>query len=321
MGSDEIAVPLLEWLVTVGRTHAVVTAIYTQPDRAVGRGQRVQPNAIKRWAMDRAIPVRQPDRLTAAVREELAAESPDLALVMAYGHILRDAFIATPRRGTLNLHASILPAYRGASPIQSAIAAGEAKTGVSLMRIVRELDAGPVADIETCPILPTDTAVEVEAKMAAACVPLIARNLPLLAAGTLQFVEQDHARASYCRKLTKSDGALDFSAPASELAARINGLHPWPGCHCEFGGQTLRLGGASLAPDIDGGNTPPGTRLATADTRLCLATGQGALELTRLQRPGGRMLPAADFLRGFEIPTGAVVPSQPMTSLITPAVA
>ena len=319
MGSDSIAIPLLDWLIEEGSGRAGITCIYTQPDRAVGRGQRITPNAIKRWAIQHGIPVRQPERLTGVERELLASDQPDVALVMAYGHILRDTFIDTPRFGTLNLHASILPAYRGASPIQSAIASGELETGVSLMRIVRELDAGPVADIERCSIEPADTAIEVEAKMASACVPLVARNLDALRDGALTFIEQSHAEATFCRKLTKSDGAIDFAAPARTLAARINGLHPWPGCRVEYAGQVLRLGGALAQPSEAGAAAKPGTVLDVEGSRLLVATGEGVLELTRLQRPGGRMLPAAEFKRGFDMPTGTNFASQPMSKLVTGA--
>jgi hypothetical protein len=147
-GSDPIAIPLLDWLAGIGRSTAGIVGVFTQPDRPMGRGQRITPNAIKQWASERGIPVYQPLKITEDVRAELAAMSPDLSLVMAYGHILKDDFIATPRLGTLNLHTSLLPKYRGASPIQTAIANGEKETGVTLMRIVRELDAGPIADVE-----------------------------------------------------------------------------------------------------------------------------------------------------------------------------
>lgn len=317
MGSDSIAIPLLDWLITVGEPQVRITAVYTQPDRAVGRGQRVTPNAIKLWALAHDIPVRQPERLTQADHELLANESPDVALVMAYGHILRAAFINAPRLGTLNLHASILPAHRGASPIQSAVASGDSETGVSLMRIVRELDAGPVADIERCDIAPADTAIEIEAKMAAACVLLVARNLAALRAGTLEFKEQLNAHATFCRKLTKADGQIDFAASARGLAARINGLYPWPGCRVEYAGQVLRLGGALFSPSGEAGTAAPGTVLPSDNGELLVATGDGVLELTRLQRPGGRMLSAPEFLRGFTMPAGTVIASQPMSNLVT----
>src|SRR5687768_1254070 len=187
MGSDPIAMPLLNWLTREGSAIAEIVGVFTKPDRAVGRGQKITPNEIKQWAVARGLPVVQPEKLTEEVRLTLASWSADLALVMAYGHILRDDFIATPRLGTVNLHASILPKYRGASPIQTAIAQGERETGVSFMRIVRRLDAGPVADVERVPIVPLETALEIEAKLSAACIPLLERTLPSLRGGTLEF--------------------------------------------------------------------------------------------------------------------------------------
>lgn len=316
LGSDPIALPLLEWLAGEGRVEAEIVGVLTQPDRPVGRGQRIAANPIKAWALARDLPVSQPEKLTGQTAGELADWAPDLALVMAYGHILRDAFIGVPRLGTVNLHASILPGYRGASPIQSAIAQGERETGVTLMRIVRELDAGPVADVERVAIEPLDTAVEIGAKLAAASVPLLARALPLLAAGTLRFVEQEHAAATYCRRLTKGDGGLDFAAPARTLAARINGLFPWPGCAIELEGQPVKLGLAD-APNGNGGGAPG--RVAGADAQgILIGTGSGTLRLRRLQRPGGRMLEAPEFLRGFPVPAGTVVRSRPMPPLVAP---
>ncbi|HEY0943797.1 MAG TPA: methionyl-tRNA formyltransferase [Opitutaceae bacterium] len=327
MGSDAIALPLLEWLAGEGRALADVVAVFTQPDRPVGRGQKVQANAIKTWALARNLPVLQPEKLTPDVRAQLAGFAADVSLVMAYGHILRDDFIATPRLGTLNLHASILPKYRGASPIQTAVANGEHETGVTLMRIVRQLDAGPVADSERVPIVPLDTALEVEQKLAAACVPLLTRTLPALAAGTLSFVEQDHARATFCRKLTKEDGALDFAAPAPALAARINGLFPWPACSVEIAGQPVKLGLADVVsgsaggpPASDCGQTAraPGTILGADAEGLLVATGEGTLRVRNLQRPGGKMLVAPEFLRGFPVLTGTLLPSRPLPPLVAP---
>ena len=205
MGSDPIALPLLTWLKGEGSAIAQIAAVFTQPDRATGRGQKIAPNEIKTWALSHDIPVFQPEKLTEAVRAEFANLESDLALVMAYGHILRDDFIATPRLGTLNLHTSLLPKYRGASPIQTAIACGERETGVTLMRIVRQLDAGPIADAERVAIAPLDTATDVEAKLAAACVPLVARVLPRLENALQIFAPQDESAATFCRKLTKEE--------------------------------------------------------------------------------------------------------------------
>jgi methionyl-tRNA formyltransferase len=313
MGSDPIALPLLDWLAAEGGLLATIVAVYTQPDRPAGRGQKIEAGAIKRWAVDHRIPVRQPEKLIPDERAWLAAQQPDVALVMAYGQILKDDFINAPRLGTLNLHASILPRYRGASPIQTAIARGDSETGVSLMRIVRKLDAGPVAAVETVPIEPFDTALDVEKKLAAACVPLLARSLPWLRAGTLEFSAQDDAAATYCRKLVKEDGRLDFGAPAAVLAARINGLFPWPGCTTEISGVSVRFGLANPLSDAGGA---PGTVAGEDAAGLLIATREGMLRVRRLQRPGGTMLPAPEFLRGFPVPAGTILPSQPMTSLL-----
>ncbi len=316
MGSDPIALPLLEWLIGAdGRKQVEVISVFTQPDRAVGRGQKVVPNAIKTWAINHEIPVQQPAKLNEEVRLEMAAMEPDVSLIMAYGHILRDAFIETPRLGTLNLHASILPHFRGASPIQSAVLSGDAETGISLMRIVRELDAGPVADIERVSIDPRDTALELEAKLAGACTPLVARNLTALANETLEFAEQEHAAATFCRKLTKSDGVLDFTASAQILVDRINGLHPWPGCRVQINGQIVRIALAETAE----GEGAAGHVVGHDDEALIVGTGSGLLRMLRLQRPGGRMLPTAEFLRGFPVERGTEIPSQAMPELITKA--
>jgi methionyl-tRNA formyltransferase len=299
-GSDAISLLLLEWLAGEGASQVELIAIYTQPDRPVGRGQQVQANAIKTWALARGLPVHQPDKITAEVREAYAATAPDLALVMAYGHILRDDFIAIPPLGTFNFHASLLPKYRGASPIQTSVACGESETGVSLMRIVRRLDAGPVADREAVRIETLDTGLEIEQKLAAVCAPLLDRNLPALAAGTLQFVAQDEAAATFCRKLTKADAALDFTAPAAVLAARINGLNPWPAAQAEHAGQPIKFGVADAVP----GTAEPGIVAGADACGLLIGTGEGLLRVHRLQRPGGRLLPAPEFLRGCPLSAG-----------------
>ncbi|HEY1109736.1 MAG TPA: methionyl-tRNA formyltransferase [Opitutaceae bacterium] len=327
LGSDAIALPLLQWIAGEGSGRAQVIGVFTQPDRPVGRGQKVQPNAIKVWAQERGLPVWQPEKLTEEVRQQLVALGADLGLVMAYGHILRDDFIATPRHGMLNLHTSILPKYRGASPIQTAVASGDRETGVTLMRIVRRLDAGPIVDLERVPVDALDTALEVEAKLSQACVPLVARGLEALAAGTISFREQDDAAATHCRKLEKGDGALDFAAPAAVLAARINGLFPWPSCSVEIGGQPVKLG---LADAVDVGavasattdanaNKAPGEVLGADADGLLVAASEGVLRLRKLQRPGGRMLGAGEFLRGFPVQAGTVLASKPMSVLVTAA--
>jgi methionyl-tRNA formyltransferase len=322
MGSDAIALPALDWLArSTGSGQAEgglaeVVAVFTQPDRAAGRGQKVQPNAIKQWAAGRGLPVLQPEKVGEAERQQLAIFSPDLILVMAYGHILRQEVIDTPALGTLNLHTSVLPAYRGASPIQAAIADGEISTGVTLMRMVRELDAGPVADVERVVIGPLDTAAEVEAKLAKACVPLLARCLPLITAGLQVFTPQDASRATFCRRLEKADGVLDFTRTAAVLAARINALNPWPGCAMEINGQVVKAGLADECQLLNDTAAGAGTVLGADADGLLIRTGQGILRLRRLQRPGGRMLPATEFLRGFPVAAGTRLASTPMPPLV-----
>jgi methionyl-tRNA formyltransferase len=322
-GSDAIALPLLEQLAGGGSALTQVVAVFTQPDRPAGRGQKTEPNAIKRWAIARGLPVFQPEKPDEAARGQLAALNADLGLVMAYGHLLRDDFIATPRLGLLNLHTSLLPKYRGASPIQTAIACGERETGVTLMRIIRKLDAGPVADAGRVPILARETAADIEAKLAAACWPLVARALPEICGETAAFTPQDETQATYCRRLTKDDGVLDFSAPASVLAARINGLFPWPGCAVEISGQPVKLG---LADTVSDGavcnplgykpDSALGEVLGADGEGLLITAGEGVLRLLRLQRPGGKMLPAPEFLRGFPVAPGTVLASRPMPELV-----
>jgi len=326
LGSDPIALPMLDWLAARAAAPAdggglavQIGAIYTQPDRPAGRGQKVEAGPIKRWALAHKVPVRQPEKLTPEECAWFAAQEPDLALVLAYGHILRDDWIAVPQLGTLNLHASILPRYRGASPIQTAVACGERATGVTLMRVVRKLDAGPVADAERVLIEPLDTTVEIERKLSVACVPLVARALPRLAGGELEFKAQDETVATYCRRLNKDDGRLDFAASAAALAARINGLHPWPGCTVEINGTPVKLGLADAVAEVGdpGYNTAkPGTVIGSDSEGLLVATGGGVLRLRRLQRPGGRMLTAPEFLRGFPVAVGTVLSSRPMSKLV-----
>lgn len=319
MGSDAIARPALDWLAGEGGNVGQVVGVFTQPDRPVGRGQQIRPNDIKVWAQAHDLPVFQPEKVGEAERRQIADLKPDLTLVMAYGHILKQDVIDTPRLGTLNLHTSILPNYRGASPIQTATACGDRETGVTLMRMVRQLDAGPVADVERVAISTHDTAAEVEAKLALACVPLLARCLPRIAAGTQAFTAQDETQVTFCRKLEKTDGVLDFTQPAPVLAARINGLMPWPGCAVEINGQPVKLGLADVGSLLNYQPSGPGVVVGADTEGLLVGTGQGILRLRKLQRPGGKMLPAPEFLRGWPVAPGTRLPSQPMPPLVAKA--
>ena len=316
LGSDPIALPTLEWLAGEGRSLAEVVAVFTQPDRPHGRGQKLLPGPIKEWAQARGLPVFQPERLGPEDVARVRELGVDLALVMAFGQLLKDDFLAVPRLGVFNLHTSLLPKYRGASPGTAAIASGDVETGVTFMRVVRKLDAGAIVDREAAAIGPHDTTGSIEAALGRAAAPLTARCLAALRDGRLMSREQDESQVSYCRRLSKADGVLDFTRPAAELARRINALLPWPGCTVDLAGTPVKLGLAESVPGAAAGE--PGLVLPAERDALPIATGEGLLRLRLLQRPGGRMLPAEDFLRGFTVPAGTVLVSQPMPPLVGP---
>ena len=295
MGSDPIALPMLESLLHDFKSACTFVGVFTQPDRPSGRGQKTEPNAIKVWAIKNKLPVIQPEKFTDDDRLILISLKPDMTLVMAYGHILRDPVIAVPALGTFNLHTSLLPLLRGASPIQTAVALGEKITGVSLMRIVRDL----------------------ELKLSKACVPLVTRNLEKILNKSLHFKDQDKEVVTFCRRLTKEDQNLDFNYPSSLLAARINGLNPWPSASIEIHGQKIKVG---LADSLESENLSQygvGTITGSDALGLLIQCKTGLLRLRQLQRPGGRMLSAKDFLRGFPIETGTLLSSSTMKDLVS----
>lgn len=315
MGSDPIALPGLDFLADEALDRVEIAGVLTQPDRPAGRGRKLKANEIKQWAVARGVEVRQPER---PGREEVAwlrQVGCELVLVMAYGHILRRAFLEFPPLGTYNLHASLLPGYRGASPIQSALAEGEKEMGVTLMRMVRRMDAGPIVDQEAFPVARRETGQTATAKIAAACVPLLSRNLDALLRGQVSLREQDEEAVNYTRKLEKNDGALNFSAPAATLARRINALYPWPGGFVEHREQRVKIGLADWGDEAAGGE--PGTVVRADESGLEVACGSGRLSMLVLQRPGGRLLPAGEFLRGLPIPVGTRFSSSPMPSLVS----
>ena len=312
MGSDALALPMLNTLIE----HRAVnlTGVFTQPDRRRGRGMQVQANAIKQWAQGFDIPVYQPEKIGEAEYSLLRDGLCELILVAAYGHILTDTLLGIPSLGVFNFHTSLLPAYRGASPIQTAIACGDSETGVTLMGVVRAMDAGPIADWERIVIDREDKAPSVYQKAAAACVSLLKRNVAALLAGTLSLTPQDADRVSYCRRLNKDDGALDFSAPASTLYNRIRAFDPWPGCYVHHAGTHLKIGQAAFSEES--ADAKPGSILGLRDDGLAIATGRGVLLLKKLQRPGGKMLGVREFLAGFALPVGTQLVSAPLSDLL-----
>ena len=288
-GTPEFAAQHLRALLEAGRQ---VVAVYTQPDRPAGRGQKLMPSPVKQLAMTHNIPVYQPQTLRdPAAQAELAALQPDLMVVVAYGLILPQAVLDTPRLGCINSHASLLPRWRGAAPIQRAVEAGDAESGVTVMQMEAGLDTGPMLLKVTTPISAEDTGGTLHDRLAELGARAIVEAVDGLEAGTLKGQAQDDALACYAHKLSKDEARLDWSRPAVDLERQIRALHPWPICHSGLSGEAVKVHAAQLA---DGSGTP-GTILDAGKDGLRVACGQGALLLTRLQLPGGKPLAFSDL--------------------------
>lgn len=313
MGSDPVALPMLRHLVGAESPDFNLCAIFTQPDRKSGRGLKLRPNEIKTWALEQGLPVYQPQKCGAEAAAFMRQAGIELILVMAYGQLLPASILEAAPLGCLNLHASILPRLRGASPIHTAVALGLAETGVSLMRITPRMDAGPVADVERVAIGADDNSGDVHEKLSRACIPLMQRCLPAIAAGTLSFAPQDPACVTYCRIIEKADAGLDFSQPARTLANRVRAFRPWPGTRFTYKGTDITILEAEAVEDA--GATRPGTLLVESCGALSIGCGGGFLQINHLQRPGGKPLPAGDFLRGFPMESGTVLQSVEMRPL------
>lgn len=312
-GSDAICLPFLNYLLLEGREQCTVRAVVSQPDRRQGRG-KLQPNPVSAWAREHGIELLQPDKPGKDLAEWLQDEQIALCFVMAYGHFLPKSVREAAEHGMVNFHGSILPDYRGASPVETALALGEETTGVSLMEVVREMDAGGVADVEVVPIDLTDTGPSLRVKIGEAVVPLMRRNLRQAVTGGLHFVAQDASRASFCRKIFKDDAAFDFNQTATALCARLRAMTPWPGGYFEYASERVKVGACSILPGPS--QAPVGTILAAEDA-VQVACAEGVIQFDQLQRPGGRMLPAAEFLRGFPIEVGTQLESTASAPLLS----
>ena len=297
-GTPAFAVPALEAVLAAGHEVALVIA---QPDRAAGRGMQVQTGAVKATALRHNLPLVQPDKIknNAALREQLEAIAPDAILVVAYGRILPDWMLALPQFGCINLHGSLLPKYRGAAPIQWAVANGEQVTGVTTMRLNAGLDTGPMLLARAVPIAIEETAEDLFQSLAAIGAELMVKTLKGLVSGTVVPVEQDHSAASLAPILTREDGRMDFSRTAEELRDRWRGFQPWPGAYTSLRGKKLTAHCVAAVP----GEGSPGVLLLLED-RLLVGCGKGLLELVEVQMEGKRRMTAAEFLRGFQLRTG-----------------
>ncbi|MCQ4348097.1 methionyl-tRNA formyltransferase [Pseudomonas stutzeri] len=288
-GTPEFAAVHLQALLDAGLTPV---AVYTQPDRPAGRGQKLMASPVKQLAVEHGIPVHQPATLRdAAAQAELAALAPDLLVVVAYGLILPQAVLDIPQLGCINSHASLLPRWRGAAPIQRAVQAGDAESGVTVMRMEAGLDTGPMLLKVSTPITADDTGGSLHDRLATLGAAAVVEAIPQLAAGRLAGEVQDDALATYAHKLDKDEARLDWSRPAVELERLVRAFHPWPVCHTTLGGTALKVHSAELAQ----GQGTPGEILAADRDGLVVACGQGALRLTRLQLPGGKPLAFAEL--------------------------
>ncbi len=291
-GTPEFAVSSLR---AAARHHEVV-AVYTQPDRPAGRGRGLAPSPVKLEAVVRGIPVYQPETLKdEAAQQQLRDLQPDLMVVVAYGLILPKAVLAIPTHGCWNVHASLLPRWRGAAPIQRAIQAGDAKTGVCLMQMEAGLDTGPVLLHQELPIAATDTGGQLHDKLAELGAQVLSDGLGLLRAGIKPIARpQPEQGVTYAHKLDKAEAKLDWAQDAGALARTVRAFNPWPIAEATLAGERVRIHGA-VALEADHGQAP-GAVLAASRDGIDIACGQGALRLRVLQREGGKAITAADYL-------------------------
>jgi methionyl-tRNA formyltransferase len=306
MGTPAFAATILGALIEAG--HRIV-AVYTQPPRPAGRGQRPQPSPVQSLAAQHGLQVRCPATLrNEAEQSAFTALSADAAVVAAYGLILPPPILTAPRLGCLNVHASLLPRWRGAAPIQRALLAGDRETGITIMQMEEGLDTGPILLQERVPITSDATSAGLSAELAILGGRLMLTALDGVAEGRLVGTRQPQQGVTYAPKIGREEGRLDWRRPSTDLDRRIRAFAPWPGCFFEIGGERISVHAAVDLPGPAGG--VPGTVL---DDRLTVACGEGVLRLLRLQRPGRAALDAPAFLRGFPIPPGTRLPC-PATS-------
>lgn len=292
MGTPQFAVPILQGL---AEQHEVV-AVVTQPDRPAGRGRKPSPPAVKEFALAHGLPVLQPPRLTVEyARAELAALDAQVTVVAAFGQILRQEVLDLPRRGSLNVHASLLPRWRGASPITAAILAGDELSGVSVMLMDAGMDTGPVLARRNCPIGPDDTTGALQERLAQAGAELLLETLPGWLAGEITPRAQDQAQATCCRPLKKEDGRIDWQRPAVEIGRQVRACNPWPGAYTSWGERQLKI--LSAAPLARQPEQEPGV-VALLDEGLAVCAGDGYLLLKEVQAAGKSPVSARAFVQG-----------------------
>jgi methionyl-tRNA formyltransferase len=307
-GTPDFAVPSLRALLGEGHD---VAAVVTQPDRPAGRGRAVRPTPVKAVAVDERVPVLQPEQPAGdGFLAELAGFAPDLNVVVAYGRILRRAVLDAPRLGSINVHASLLPELRGAAPIQWAIARGHAETGITVMRMVERMDAGPILLQVAQPIGPEDTGTDLTARLAEVGAAALVEALTLMEAGRLREVEQDETRATFAPRITREASRVDWSATALAVDCHIRAFDAVPGAWTLFEGEPLQLFRPRPVPQY-AHETTPGTLLEVAPhdpaAGMLVACGSGAVRVREVKPAGRRRMATAAWLRGRGIATGAVL--------------
>lgn len=296
-GTPEFSVPALARLIEMGMD---VPVVFTQPDRRSGRGRRLGESPVKQYARAAGLRVEQPNELAAASQVEHWTAAPDLLLVVAYGLLLPQWMLHWPRAGCVNIHASLLPRWRGAAPIQHALLAGDRNTGVTIMRMTRELDSGPVFATRATPIAEHETAGELSKRLAQLGADLLAEVLPGILDGTLHAEPQSSEGSTYAAKIAKADAALAWHASALELERRVRAFNPWPVAEARFDdGTRLRIWEARALPDAASG--APGTIAATGRDGIDVNTGRAVLRLTRVQAPSKKPLEAAAYLAAHSL--------------------
>jgi len=288
-GTAGFALPALEALAT----HHDIRLVLTQPDRPAGRGRRPRPGPVRVLAEKRELPVATPERLDAPTVDELAGLSPEVLIVVAYGLLIPERLLQLPTYGGINVHPSLLPRWRGAAPVERALAAGDRETGVAIMRMDAGFDTGPVYRVEGTPISDDETAGELSARLARRGAELLLEVLEALAAGTARSTPQS-GTPRYAARITKAEARLDFSLAAPELARRVRAFNPRPGAWAECAGERVRI----LRAEAAGDSGPPGQVIGADAAGIEVACGSGSLRLLELQRPGRRVQKAADQVRG-----------------------
>jgi methionyl-tRNA formyltransferase len=305
-GTPHFAVPTLEALLA---SRHQVPLVVTQPDRPRGRGQKVTDSPVKAAALAHGVPVFQPARLRdPEVAETLRGHAPDLGVVAAYGKLIPGDLLRLPRLGMINVHASLLPKYRGAAPVHRAVINGEVETGVTIMQVVDALDAGDMLAKSVRPIGPEDTSDAVEKALAEDGARLLLDVIDRMEAGAVQATPQDASASTYAARLTKAEGQIDWTLSAGQIHNRVRGLYPWPHAYSYLDGARLILLRTRV---LDGGNGAPGTVVDVTPDSIVVATGRGRIAIVELQPEGRRPMPARDFLAGRPIRPGLTFGSPP----------